>query len=96
MSLGDLEVWQLALVGALGAIQLVLLIAGLVSVLRTPAERLTAPKPVWILICFVQIVGPIIYFAMGRKPAPATPPAPTTSSGDVIARVIGELYGARS
>ena len=42
------------------------------------------------------IVGPIIYFAMGRKPAPATPPAPTTSSGDVIARVIGELYGARS
>ncbi len=95
MNLGDLTTWQWTLLGVLATIQLSLLIAGLVSVLRTPADRLTAPKPVWILICFVQIVGPIVYFVAGRKPAPATAPPPPAASGDVIARVVQELYGAR-
>lgn len=96
MTLPDLSpgIWALLIV--LIIVQVGLLLAGLITVLRTPAERLTAPRIVWALICFVQFVGPILFFAIGRKPKPAETPGAPTDGAPVIQRVIDELYGSRS
>lgn len=47
-------------------IQLVLMISALVDLIRRPSVR--GPKWAWALvILFVNLIGPIIYFVMGRK-----------------------------
>ena len=47
-------------------IQLILMVTALVHVLRHPNYRF-GNKVVWIVIVvFIQIIGPIIYFAFGR------------------------------
>ncbi len=47
-------------------IQLILLITALVDLLRRPQVR--GPKWVWLLVViFVNIIGPIVYFVAGRK-----------------------------
>lgn len=95
MTIPELDPVVWTLLGLLAAVQLGLLIAGLVTVLRTPAERLTAPRVVWALICFVQFVGPIVFFVAGRKPAPATPATAPNEPGRVVERVVAELYPSR-
>ena len=51
----------------LGAVQAALLAAALRDVIRRPARELTAPKPVWVAACFVNFLGPIAYFVIGRR-----------------------------
>jgi hypothetical protein len=51
----------------LGAVQAALLAAALRDVIRRPSRELTAPKPVWVAACFVNFLGPIAYFVMGRR-----------------------------
>jgi len=51
----------------LGAVQGALLAAALRDVIRRPPGELTAPKPVWMAVCFVNFLGPIAYFAIGRR-----------------------------
>jgi len=47
-------------------IQLILLVAALVDLIRRPQTR--GPKWVWVLIIvLVNFIGPIIYFVLGRK-----------------------------
>jgi len=47
-------------------LQLVLVVAALVDLLRR--ERTRGPKWVWLLvILFVNFIGPIIYFMLGRE-----------------------------
>jgi hypothetical protein len=47
-------------------IQLALLIFGLFDLIRR--EKTRGPKWVWALvIIFVNVIGPIIYFVLGRK-----------------------------
>ena len=47
-------------------IQLALLVFGLVDLVRR--EKTRGPKWVWALvIVFVNLIGPIIYFVVGRK-----------------------------
>ncbi len=47
-------------------IQLALLVTALVDLIRR--EQTSGPKWVWVLvILFVNIIGPIIYFVIGRK-----------------------------
>jgi hypothetical protein len=47
-------------------IELILLVAGLVDLIRR--EHTRGPKWVWaIVIVFVNMIGPIIYFVFGRK-----------------------------
>lgn len=47
-------------------IELILMVTALVHVLRHPNYRF-GNKVVWIVIVvFIQIIGPIIYFAFGR------------------------------
>lgn len=51
----------------LGAVQVALLAAALRDVLRRPAGELTAPKPLWVAACFVNFLGPVAYFVIGRR-----------------------------
>jgi len=53
----------------LGAVQAGLLAAALRDVVQRSAAELTAPKPVWVGACFVNIVGPLAYFLFGRRGA---------------------------
>jgi hypothetical protein len=47
-------------------LQLILMIAALIDLARRPKTR--GPKWVWLLvILFVNYIGPIIYFVIGRK-----------------------------
>lgn len=92
--MADLTTWQLVLIGVLGAVQIGLMLAGLITVLRTPAGRLTAPRIVWALICFIQFIGPIVFFAAGRKPVTPPDAPPPGQASSVVDRVVAELYGA--
>jgi hypothetical protein len=47
-------------------LQLILMVAALIDLARRPKTR--GPKWVWLLvILFVNYIGPIIYFVIGRK-----------------------------
>ena len=55
-----------SLVAPLIVLQVILMIAALVSCMRQ--EETNGPKWLWVLIIlFVNILGPILYFVMGRK-----------------------------
>ena len=55
-----------SLVAPLIVLQVILMIAALVSCLKQ--EETNGPKWMWVLIIlFVNILGPILYFVMGRK-----------------------------
>lgn len=49
-------------------LQLILMVAALVDLAKRPSTR--GPKWVWVLvIVFVNTIGPIIYFVLGREEA---------------------------
>ncbi len=51
----------------IGIVQVSLLIAALVDIRRRPAEQIRGRKLWWALAAFVNFIGPISYFAFGRK-----------------------------
>jgi hypothetical protein len=54
------------LVAPILIIQLILLIVALVDLTRT--EKTNGPKLLWVfIILFVNIIGPILYFVIGRR-----------------------------
>lgn len=55
-----------AVIAPILVIQLILFIVALIDVIRI--EKTNGPKWMWILIIlFINIVGPIIYFIFGRR-----------------------------
>ena len=59
---------------------------------RTPTERLSANRWVWLaLIVLLSLVGPLAFLAAGRRPAPATDPrgAGTVRADDAVAALYG-------
>jgi hypothetical protein len=52
-------------------IEVVLTTAALIDLARRPAELVRGPKWVWAAGAFVQPVGPVAYFAFGRRKAAA-------------------------
>lgn len=57
--------WEI--IAPLIILQLVLMLVALVSCIRE--EETNGPKWAWVLvIIFVNIFGPILYFVLGRKP----------------------------
>ncbi|MNR10587.1 Negative regulatory protein YxlE [compost metagenome] len=55
-----------ALVAPIMAIQAILVIIALIDLTKT--EKTNGPKWMWVLIIlFLSIVGPILYFTIGRK-----------------------------
>ena len=59
---------------------------------RTPTERLSANRWVWLaLIVLLSLVGPLAFLAAGRRPAPATDPrgAGAVRADDAVAALYG-------
>ena len=56
----------------LGALQIALLVAALIDLRRRPADAINGSKRLWTAVVFINGIGPIAYFVVGRKrPAPA-------------------------
>ena len=87
---------ELVIIGVLGLIQIVLLVAALVDIMRRGDEEVTGGKRwVWILVAlFVNMIGPIVYFLVGRKPkAVVDPVGAARISSDKTGRALDALYG---
>lgn len=52
-------------------VQIGLLIGALADLRRRPASQVRGPKPLWVALSFINFVGPISYFAFGRKSSPS-------------------------
>ena len=65
--LRDLSAPQRAVLAVLVALQLGLLAAALFDLSRRPARKIRGDKRVWVAAAFVNYVGPLAYFAYGRK-----------------------------
>jgi hypothetical protein len=63
----DLSGRQRAGITGAGVVQLGLLAAALADLRRRPAKRVRGSKRVWFGVSFVNFVGPLAYFAFGRK-----------------------------
>jgi hypothetical protein len=63
----DLSPQKQATVGVVGLVQLMLLAAALIDIRRRPAEQIKGSKRLWTLVAFINFVGPIAYFVLGRK-----------------------------
>jgi Phospholipase_D-nuclease N-terminal len=50
-----------------GAVQLILLVAAVADLWRRPSDEVNGSKPLWFAISLVNFVGPLAYFAFGRK-----------------------------
>jgi len=55
------------LVTITGVIEMALLAATLVDLKRRPAEQIKGSKRLWTALAFVNIIGPLAYFAFGRR-----------------------------
>ena len=50
----------------LGIVQLTLLVAALRDIRRRPADQIRGSKRLWIMVSFINWVGPIAYLKFGR------------------------------
>lgn len=91
----------LAVLAILSLIHLALLVAGLVTWLRAPAERIVGNRYLWLaLILMVGIAGPLVFLLAGRRPTPAVDPqagraqAPggQTEVADRVSAAVDNLY----
>jgi hypothetical protein len=55
-----------AIMGA-AVVQIALMLAALIDLRRRPAKEIHGPKLAWVAASFVNFVGPLSYFAFGRK-----------------------------
>jgi len=49
------------------AVQMVLLVAALADMWHRPVEEINGDRRLWTLASFINFVGPLAYFAFGRK-----------------------------
>ncbi len=78
------------LVVAAGVVEVVLLVATLIDIKHRPADQIKGSKRMWTALAFINIVGPISYFAVGRRQqrgATADSPAPPARNPASISSV---------
>jgi hypothetical protein len=63
----ELSPGQRGAIAGAGVVQLGLTLAALIDIRRRPARRIRGGKGVWTAASFVNFVGPIAYFAFGRR-----------------------------
>lgn len=87
----------LVVVIVLLAVQLALDVIALVDLVRRPVERVTlGNKWVWVaIILLVNLIGAILYLAVGRKPAPVSEAPAPGPLGPRAGSVADALYGPR-
>ncbi|MGH1564171.1 PLD nuclease N-terminal domain-containing protein [Mumia sp. DW29H23] len=66
-SWSDLTPTQRRLVVVAGVAETAMTVAALVNLARRPAKAVRGPKAAWAAACFVQPVGPVAYFLVGRR-----------------------------
>lgn len=66
-SWSDLTAGQQRLVMATGAAEAIVTGAALRDLARRPADSVRGPKALWGAACFVQPVGPLAYYVVGRR-----------------------------
>lgn len=64
----DLTPAQQGLILASAAVELALTATAIIDLARRPSDQIRGPKPLWLLGCIVQPLGPIAYLALGRRP----------------------------
>lgn len=84
---------QIAPIAVLVIIELGLLAAAWIVLFRTPNARLTLPKWAWALLCLVQFIGPLAFFAVGRKPKQIEEAQTEPDTANTTTRVVNDLYG---
>jgi len=55
------------LIVAAGVVEVALLVATLVDLKRRPAAEIKGSKRMWTALAFVNIIGPVAYFTIGRR-----------------------------
>jgi hypothetical protein len=63
----DLSAAQRTGIGLLGLVQFGLMIAAQVDLTRRDADQVNGPKPLWRAVSLINFVGPLAYFALGRR-----------------------------
>ncbi|MGH3402224.1 MAG: PLD nuclease N-terminal domain-containing protein [Streptosporangiaceae bacterium] len=63
----DLSSGQQRLIMAAAAGELSLKVAALIDLRRRPPDQVRGPKPLWVALMFVNLIGPLSYFAFGRR-----------------------------
>ena len=66
-SWNDLDPGQQRAIVAAGMVQVLLAAAALWDLRRRPSEQVRGPKKLWAAAAFVNFVGPLAYFAFGRR-----------------------------
>ncbi|MDB5820742.1 MAG: hypothetical protein JWQ11_4382 [Rhizobacter sp.] len=94
LDLSTLPAWLLIGLGVVLLLEVVLAVLALADLARRPVATVgLGNKWIWVaIIVLVNLLGPILYLAVGRRPAVATdePRAPKRSSTDIA----DELYGS--
>jgi hypothetical protein len=63
----DLTLVQRRIIYVAGAAELVATAAALRDLDRRPADQVRGPKAAWVVAFFVQPLGPLAYFAAGKR-----------------------------
>jgi hypothetical protein len=65
----DLTPAQRTAIVALGALEAILTVVAVRDLVRRPRALVRGPKPLWLVGCAVQPVGPMAYLVAGRRRA---------------------------
>jgi hypothetical protein len=97
-NLASLPTWLLIVLGVVALAELVLDVVALVDLYRRPVAQVTfGNKWVWVvLIILINLIGSILYLAIGRSRPPQSDdsPQPSERHGNA-ASVADALYGPR-
>lgn len=95
LDLSTLPTSALVTIGVLTAIQLAMQVISLVVLARTPRERLVfGRKWPWVLIIvLINLIGAVVFLAVGRRAAPVDDVQAPEPHGDSVARAVQSLYG---
>ena len=63
----DLTPAQQMGVGLLGALEVGLFVSAQVDLTRRKPHQVNGPKTLWRVLSFVNFIGPLAYFAVGRR-----------------------------
>ena len=63
----DLSTRQKRAVYVVGAVETALTVLALIDLARRPSDDVRGPKGLWRTAAFVQPVGPVAYFLVGRR-----------------------------
>lgn len=85
----------LAALVVLVVVQLTLEVWAVIDIVKRPKEQITGGnKVLWILlVVFVNLIGAIVYFAVGRAPRPSAEPGGPVATGSAAQNAIDTLYG---